>query len=382
MWVEKFYLCSESLDEIAQLSVERSPNLIFLFGDTDTIASGRAPAGLFERFPLAAHLGCSTGTLVKGVDLHDDGLLIVLVGFESTRIALHCEPLADIDRSFPAGAALARKIAAPDLAGLFLLSSGLGVNGSALVEGIQSILGRKAVISGGLAGDGARFETTWISINGKPVEKAIAAIGFYGTSVRLAHGIAGGWSEFGPTRRVTKSAGSTLLELDHKPALDLYKRYLGDEATGLPASGLLFPLMIWDEANPDDAVVRTILSVDHDARSITLAGDIPEGWCAKLMRGTQESLVEGARQAAQHARTAMGDTKVDSELCLFVSCVGRRLLMGQSTEEEVDAVSEALGVATKIAGFYSYGEIAPQNVSEVCGLHNQTVTLTLLSEAA
>jgi len=173
-----------------------------------------------------------------------------------------------------------------------------------------------------------------------------------------------------------------LAQLDGKPALDLYERYLGDEAAGLPASALFYPLKVWDPAHPENAVVRTILSIDAEKRTMTFAGDVPEGWNARLMRGSFDRLTEGAAEAAMHARADLDAKQVSASVCLFVSCVGRRLLMGQRAEEEVEAVARVLGRETPIAGFYSYGEIAPNNRSGACGLHNQTVTLTLIAEAA
>ena len=359
-----------------------SPDLVFVFGETQALKSGSTLATLKKLFPDAIQLGCSTGTIIDHVSLDDEGVTALAVGFDNTRIALHVEPLPNLSHSHDAGLKLGQGVNAPDLAGIFVLSDGLGVNGSALVHGLQSVLGNHAVISGGLAGDGARFDHTLVAINGEPVSGVVAALGFYGDAIRIAHGSAGGWDEFGPKRRVTKSEGSILFELDGKPALDLYQSYLGDEAAQLPASGLLYPLKIWDEANPQDQFVRTILAVDHDAKSITLAGDIPEGWNARLMRGSFDHLVDGATEAARHAHGMLAKSGVEPELCLFVSCVGRRLLMGQQTEDEVEAVSDVLGSGTPIIGYYSYGEIAPHNASNICGLHNQTVTLTLLAEAA
>jgi hypothetical protein len=304
------------------------------------------------------------------------------VGFERTRLKLATHSLAGAAGSRAAGLDIGRQLAAPDLAGVFVLSEGLGVNGSALVEGLIEAIGPKAVLSGGLAGDGARFGDTLVTVGGATASNVVAAIGFYGDAIRISHGSAGGWDEFGPVRKITRSEGNVLFELDGKPALDLYERYLGPEAADLPASGLLYPLKVWDPGHSDDEVVRTILAVDHEARSMTFAGDVPEGWSARLMRGAFDRLTDGAASAADHARSALSQSGLEPELCLFVSCVGRRLLMGQRTEDEVEAVTKALGGKTPLIGFYSYGEIAPNNQSGVCGLHNQTVTLTLFAEAA
>jgi hypothetical protein len=356
--------------------------LVLLFGPTDALRTSDAVASLALHFPSAIHVGCSSGTTVNHGGLSDEKLSAVAIGFEHTQIRLSTHSLACADSSRDVGFALGRDLAGPDLAGVLVLSDGLCVNGSALVDGIVSACGPNVAVSGGLAGDGDRFASTVLVINGKPVSGAVAAIGLYGSAIRISHGSAGGWDEFGPMRRITSASGNVLAELDGKPALDLYERYLGDEAAGLPASALFYPLKVWDPARPDDAVVRTVLAVDRTTRTMTFAGDIPEGYCARLMRGSFDRLIDGAGEAALLARNGLGAAGTTAGLCLLVSCVGRRLLMGQRTEEEYDAIASVLGHATPIAGFYSYGEISPNNRTGACGLHNQTVTLTLLAEAA
>jgi len=382
MWVRNF----DAVDGVIltrQLgAMPGPPQLVLLFGATETLRVSPVPAMLAALYPDAVQLGCSTGTVVDRGALDEEGLRLVAIGFADTRVALCVRPLADVASSFQVGVELGTQMDGEDLAGLFILSDGLKVNGSALVSGLQSVLGHRAAISGGLAGDGARFDQTLLTVGGQPVSGVVAAVAFYGSAIRIAHGSAGGWNEFGPVRSVTRSEGSVLHELDGRPALDLYEAYLGEEAADLPASALIYPLKIWNQHNPSDAYVRTVLSIDREARTMTFAGDIPEGWRASLMRGSFDHLVNGASEAAEHAVARMREFDAEPQLCLFVSCVGRRLLLGQRTEDEVEAVGQVLGEQTPIIGYYSYGEIAPHNRSRVCGLHNQTVTLTLLAEAA
>ena len=374
MWVEQVPLSGPERPASAP-----EPKLVLLFGPADLLRTTGLPAKLAAQFPDAIHLGCSTGTVADGNQLSDTNAIASLIGFDHTKLRLATAPLRGAAGSEQAGAELGAQLAAPDLAAVFVLSPGLGINGSSLVEGLLHTVGPQVVISGGLAADGARFETTFVSVGGTCTDNTVAALGLYGSAIRIAHGCAGGWDDFGPTRRVTGSQENVLYTLDGQPALDLYERYLGDEAADLPASGLLYPLRIWNDATPGDSVMRTLLAVDREARSMTFAGNIPQGWHVTLMRGSFERLTDGAAHAAKHARATLG---VDPELCLFVSCVGRRVLMGQRTEQELEAVHELLGDRTNLMGFYSYGEIAPNNQSGVCGLHNQTVTLTLLAEAA
>lgn len=382
MWVESLRWSVDNGWQGADETGSRSPQLVLLFGPADVLRTSSAAQALALKFPDAIQLGCSTGTTLAGLHLSDDTLTATCIGFGSTRVRLALQGLASADDSRSAGEALGRELAAPDLAAVFVLSEGLGVNGSSLVEGLNRTIGYGVKLGGGLAGDGARFADTLVTIAGNSARGVVAAVGFYGADIRVSQGSAGGWDEFGPLRTITESSGNVLSALDGKAALDLYERYLGDEAAALPASALFYPLKVWNPAHPEDAVVRTVLSIDRDAHTMTFAGDVPTGWHARLMRGSFDHLTNGAAEAARIARAALPGTDGNAALCLFVSCVGRRLLMGQRAEEEVEAVAQVLGAGTPIAGFYSYGEIGPNRNAGFAALHNQTVTLTLLAEAA
>ena len=260
--------------------------------------------------------------------------------FAATRLATASAPISAADQSFAAGEAIGRQLAGEGLRGVHVLSDGLLVNGSELVRGLSSVLPAGVVVTGGLAGDGDRFVRTWVLHDGAPSSGHVTAVGFYGERVAIGHGSAGGWDPFGPRRLVTRSKGNILYELDGKPALELYKQYLGDRADGLPATGLLFPLALSrpDSGGEDRRVVRTILAVDEAAQSLTFAGDIPTGAHAQLMKAQLDRLIEGAEQAATLARPGAAS----DALAIAISCVGRRLVLRDRSDEEVEAVQEAL----------------------------------------
>jgi len=361
-------------------------SIVLYFGERAALIS-RAAAELRAIYPQAAILGCSTGGQITGRGIVEHGVTAVALSFRATRHRLAHRQIADqqgtpSEASRALGKSIGEELQADDLAGIFVLSDGLRVNGSALVAGLVDAVGGRVPVSGGLAGDGANFGLTLVGANGAPTEGCVGAIGFYGAALRFATGTGGGWEAFGPRRRVTFSDGSTLLALDGHPALELYERYLGDEAAALPSSGLLFPLKVWDPKEPRSAVVRTLLGVDRGDNSLIFAGDMPQGWCAQLMRGTIDGLCDGAHDAAQRASDNLGVGLCDETLALMVSCIGRRLLMGQRTMDEIEAADEALPKSAVRIGFFSYGEIAPDSVSRVCKLHNQTMTVTLLAESA
>ena len=259
-------------------------NLVLFFGTRQALACGNRYHELRAMFPHAHILGCSTGGQICNDDVNDDEIAAIALRFVATRLRLACEPAPGPEHSRRCGEAIGKAMAADDLAGIFVLSDGLNVNGSDLVAGITGVIGERVPVTGGLAGDGALFQETLVGADSVPTSRIVGAVGFYGPAIRIGHGSAGGWDEFGPRRRITRSRGNVLFELDGKPALDLYESYLGeDDVKGLPGTALLFPLRIRNPKRPDHDVVRTILAVDREARSMTFAGDVPEGWMAQLM---------------------------------------------------------------------------------------------------
>ena len=285
--------------------------------------------------------------------------------------------ISDAADSRAVGEALGADLAAEGLRAVMVLSDGLNVNGTTLAEGITATVGPGVIVTGGLAGDGPRFVSTWILADGEVGDQRVVAVGLYGDRLEVGHGSRGGWDPFGPVRKVTHAVGNKLFSIDGRPALDLYKEYLGERAEGLPATALLFPLALREPKQPDRELVRTILAVDEDELSMTFAGDIPEGAHVQLMRANFERLIEGAATAADITLANLdGGSPV---LAVAVSCVGRRLVLGEATEDEVEVTMEALPAGSVQVGFYSYGELSPATTG-TCELHNQTMTITAYRE--
>ncbi|HSK77493.1 MAG TPA: FIST N-terminal domain-containing protein [Thermoanaerobaculia bacterium] len=352
-------------------------HLALVFGGTGTLKVRNLLQEIAAAYPGAHLFGCSTAGNIYGTEVSDDSVVVTAVGFERTRVAGACTRTTGPQDSFAAGERLARSLAGDGLVHVFVLSDGLHVNGSELVRGLAHHLPSEVTVTGGLSADGPRFEETLVIWDGPPEPQTVAAVALYGESLRVGYASLGGWDAFGPERLITRSHGNVLYELDGRSALELYKTYLGPHARELPASGLLFPLSIRSEAG-ETPVVRTILSVDEEEKSMTFAGDVPVGRYARFMKANFDRLIDGAVGAARTSHEAIGSGPVD--LALLVSCVGRRLVLGQRVEEEVEGVREVLGGGTVLAGFYSYGEISPFTPSARCELHNQTMTITTLAE--
>jgi hypothetical protein len=385
MWVEEISLrLPDVFDKYHNMSLnfEKNPDLLLLFGASDEISISPCLKKCETTFPDTLVVGCSTGTSIKGKVANDIGINGIALGFDNTKIR-HSIKIANTSQdSFEVGVQLAFDLRADDLVAVFLMCDGLLINGSDIIEGMTSILGPKIPISGGLAGDGERFETTRVFKGGDIISNGAIAIGFYSNDLKVSHASFGGWYEFGPEWTITKSNGNIVEEIEYMPAIELYDDYVGTEKMALQASALLYPLKVWPPNAPEQGVVRAIMKVNRETGALTFAGDVPNGWSARLMHGNQRGLIDGATQAAEHAIASLklDDENLKPDVCLIVSCVARRILLGSRTKNEIEAVSEIIGANTPMAGFYSYGEISPQNDSTSIGLHNQTMTLTLMSE--
>lgn len=354
------------------------PTLVLCFGARALVSEPACMQRLRERFPNAQLVAASTAGEIAGPRVWDDTCCVTALRLERSAARAARVPLRGGD-SEAAGRALARALTGPDLVHVLVFSDGIKVNGSDLARGMADELPAGVTITGGMSGDGARFERTFACLNECHDDEGAVGVGLCGSALRVAFGSLGGWDAFGPERLITRSEGNVLFEVDGKPALDLYEQYLGPHAAELPASGLLFPITV-RERREGLGVVRTILAVDRKARSLTFAGDVPCGHYARLMRANFDRLVDGAAGAASAARSAslLGQTP---ELALLISCVGRKLVLKQRIEEEVEAVERVLGAQAVLCGFYSYGEISPSGVGARCELHNQTMTVTTLSES-
>lgn len=350
----------------------RDASLVLAFGQRAELERSRWFEDLRSRYPAAHIFACSTAGEIAGAEVGDLGIVVTAIRFERTRLKVARVNVREFMDAYTAGVYLARAIDPAGLAHVMVLCDGQLVNGSELVRGMSRHLPKRVAITGGLAGDGVRFERTYVCADGPPIQGLVAALAFYGDSIRIGYGSLGGWDAVGPQMVVTRSRGNVVEQIDGRPALAVYRGLIGADADGLPASGLLHPLLT---KSGDHSVVRTLLNVNAATQALVFAGDVPVGSRVQTMQANFERLIDGASGAANAASLEKG-----AQLALLISCVGRRLVLGERTVEEVAAVQKALGAQTVLTGFYSYGEICPAAPEAGCDLQNQTMTITTLSE--
>lgn len=331
-------------------------------------------------------VGCSTAGEINSDQVHVDSIVVVTIKFEyGSKIAIHTSTLENMQASFNTGLAMSEKINTQRLRGVYTLAPGLAINGSALINGLTNLLPPHVKVSGGLAGDNASFDKTFVISPEGVSENTVVAVCFYGENLTFGYGAYGGWRSFGPTRSVTKASENLLYKLDDVPALTIYKDYLGDYASDLPAIGLLFPLEVVGQDQQGTGLIRTILGIDEENDSLILAGDVTESEYVRLMHASTDDLIDGAQLAISNALSAPLSSTLNDEhnsLVLVTSCVGRKLVMGDRVEEELECIQEQLPRNTNIAGFYSYGEICPSDNKSHSKLYNQTLSMTIIQEIA
>ncbi|MBU2060420.1 MAG: FIST C-terminal domain-containing protein [Bacteroidetes bacterium] len=351
--------------------------LVLVFGNRYLLEKSEIIENIRAEFPYENIVFGSTAGEILCCHVNDNSISVTVIEFENATYKVERENILDFNKNaVELGKSLYGKMPKDNLKHLFVLSEGSFVNGSSLINGLETNLNSSLSITGGMCGDDARFEKTVASFKENPKEGEVILIGFYGESLEISFASFGGWIPFGPERIITRSEGNILYEIDGQPALDLYKKYLGEKSNELPQASLLYPLNVTPDGKKDP-VVRTILNINDEDQSMILAGDVPVNSRVQLMMASVDGIAQGAQTAAN---LAMTKRKNKPELALLVSCIGRKLVMNQRVEEEVEQVREVVGDKVPLAGLYSYGEMAPFNGSTSCELHNQTMTLTLISE--
>ncbi len=361
-------------------NVGATAQLVLAFGSRALVEDESAYKQLAEWYPAANIILGSTSGEIFDTTVADDTLSVAAIFFEKTTVVVGKTTIENYEESREVGRRLAGTLPQEGLTHVLVFSEGLKVNGTQLVAGLGEGLPKNVSVTGGLVGDAELFKETAVGLDGPAQSGIVVAVGLYGNALKVGYGSLGGWDPFGIERIITKSKGNILYELDGRPALELYKEYLGDQAKDLPGSGILFPLSIEVRTGGKEAnVVRAVLSINEADQSMNFAGDVPEGVPAQLMKANFERIIEGAEKAASMSIESIGNGQ--AELALLVSCIGRKMVLRERTEEELEAVRNVVGPQAVITGFYSYGELCPTVATEKqCQLHNQTMTITTLRE--
>lgn len=378
--------CQDALDHLGS----NEPGALIVFSSSE-YDQEKMLQGVRSVSPRGTLAGCSTAGEItnEGPAKRHSVVVMALHSSDISFFAGVGENIANGPRVAGKVAADMVKVQAPNgkLDVFLMLPDVLVGNGAEIVRGVLESLGTHFPVVGGAAGDDFQFKKTFQYLDNKVYSGSVVGFGMSG-NFRLGIGVKHGWIPVGTPKKVTKSEGSILHELDGMPAIKIYEDYFGTERAAelrtetLAKLAITYPLGMQVEGS-EELLIRDPITVNEQG-SITCAAEIPQGSEIRLMVGSREEAVKVAKVAAESALAQLEGGK--PKAIIIFNCIARSKLFGERSGEEIDAIQEALGRDVPLIGFYTYGEQAPlggevRNI-EKCNpaFHNETVVICVLGD--
>jgi hypothetical protein len=373
---------------LTSAAIERA-DIVFLFASV-ALHQEQVLRGAQDAAGSARVVGCSTAGEITNQGVYTKSAVALALETPTTPCTI-AKGASLSEGAFQAGVELARNIkdgASEDLSMLLMFTDVLSGNGAEVVRGAQSVLGEHFLIAGGGAGDDFQFKQTFQYCDGAVLTGSVVGVGISG-AIRTGAGVRHGWMPIGIPMVATKSTGSVLHELDHKPAISIYEEYFGTQASEmhhepLARMAITYPLGI-KIPDLDEYLIRDPMLVGPDG-SITCAAEIPQGSEVRLMIGSRDKAIEAAQEAAKRLVHQFVSLNQRPKAVFVMNCIAREKLFGQKAREEIQAVQEIIGADVPLVGFYTYGEIAPMGgvvagaASRYSRFYNETLVLIGISD--
>ena len=337
----------------------------------------------------APTIGCSAAGIITNAGVQEDAVAVLAFGGDAGSFyPVRVDGISKDMRQ--AGQTFARKLKEAgrggEMKGALMFSDALSGNGTELIRGVLSEMGETFMLAGGAAGDDMQFKKTFQYFNGEAINDAAVGVGVAGDIV-FSSAAGHGWRPIGAPHTVSKANGTTLMEIDGRPAFSLYQEYFDEKADdfkqALTLSAVTYPLGM-KTGGSEEWMIRVPLAVNQDG-SIVCGAEVIEGSEIRLMIGTIDTSLEAAERAAKTVVAILPSTGEKS--VMFISdCVARKILFGHKKEQEIDLLRSIAGPTVELFGFYSYGQIAPlpQPPKDIntCdpGFYEQSISLTVLAE--
>lgn len=351
----------------AALAANADAGLLIVF------ASGR-----YDLRPLAAEIsdvaagipivGCSSAGEIDASGPGRDSVVVLALGGDGLTFSATSVSAADDPRDAGArAAACVGDVADREHQVLMLLSDGPPERQPDVVRGAYSVAGAGVPLVGGLGGAPDRDGRPGLIYGGAVLTDAVVGIAI-GSDAPIGVGVRHGLRPVGDPMLITRARPSRLLELDGRPAADVYRERVGGRRAH--ASAPAHPLGL--QRRVGEAHVRSV--VDDGAADGSLAAAIPGGSMVWLMEADGEDVRAATDAACREALDALGDDP--AQALIVFDCHARMQSLGSDAGDDVARIIEHAGDAT-VGGLYTWGEIARTRGS--AGFHQQTLVVLALA---
>ncbi len=372
---ETQFAITEVLDQIHRHHLGLSPKAGILFSAID-FDHALILDRVTKAFPEIALIGGTTdGEMSSVLGFEQDSLTLIVFFSDDITITAGIGHRISQDAIAACQAAVQQASLAHTEKIQFCISlpESLTTSGVLILDSLKQALGKQVPIFGGLTADQWRSQQTYQFFNNEVCSDAVSILLFSGP-ILFSHGISSGWQPIGKPGRVTKAEKNRVYEIDGRPALAFYHRYLG----ALPPSSE-YPLALFD-ADSNRFYMRAPSGIYDSANgNITFFGDVPAQSIVQIAETTHDDILSASRLSTLQAlENYPGQTPA---VALFFSCASRRQILGSRTREEYEQAQRCLTHPLPSCGFYTNGEIAPLQQQGDTYFHNETFITLLLGEA-
>lgn len=341
------------------------------FMDVDYVPMLRA---VLEAFPGIELVGCTTdGELSSHGGFSEQSVVLTLFASDSVSfVAGLGEDYSKDPFSVAKGAVLGALTRADDKPALCLtMPDGLTTIGAPLVESLRHALGDIPAY-GGTAGDRFKLEQTYQFHGDTVLSDGLVFLMVCG-ELHFSSGVCSGWTPVGRRHKIENAEGNLVKRIGEWTAVGFYEHYLGPNHQVFPQ----FPLAVYQD-DDDRFFLRDPLIFHDEDQSISFVGTFPEQCSVQIAEAGRDDLVAAVKTATEDALGTYPGTKPSA--ALVFSCCSRHIILGSRTEEEHQQVTSIVDADIPVAGFYTYGEIAPQRTGATTRYHNDTFVLLLMGE--
>jgi hypothetical protein len=334
--------------------------------------------GITRAFPEIELIGCTTdGELSSELGFREDSVTLILLASDTVDIRAGIGRSLSVDLAAACRSAVEIAKAKTDkpLRLCIAMPDGMTADGHSVTATLQQVAGPEIPLFGALAGDQWRLKSVKQFYGTEVLTDSVPVLLLCG-EFHFSYGVATGWRQVGEVGRVTRATGATVYEIDDKPAIDFYRKYLGPGTR--PTVEL--PLAILSARDAIQYLRACLGVVDETTGAVTFLAAVPEGARVRLTLADRDEILTGCAESLSIAKSGLPAGAQPSAALIF-SCAARKNLLGTRTQEELRLIRGGLGEMVPICGFYGYGEISP-NMGDPTGTkcHNESFVTLLIAD--